>query len=364
MENDLRADLPASRDIANMSFFPQNISAYFKRPSKIRKSNSRTQSPRTGGRRRMTSQLPTRTRSVIDHQRSSANFVDQMYQHTTHTRPLSWHPNFAIDYQSYQSFDPQFFQQPYQTSANTVFAHGLVTPVPFTAMDESYLDCPAIPLDQMTGQDVSFVPTDQRYTSFDPQDFEPHAVTYTPLSVPMMEAMDYQVQDMTWPLLPTSTVANIATAPASPEFLAMPDMGHSLSDAQIEDTNDKEELIGMGLYDSPAQVQSASFLFSGSTPVRRKSLKLEESFQPAPPSDADADADAEADDDEDADAEDEPVLETEVSSPTQHLEHGSMVSRITQVYDDSLYYDPIQSHCVPLYSNHNPVVSEPAYGWI
>lgn len=45
------------------------------------------------------------------------------------------------------------------------------------------------------------------------------------------------------------------------------------------DTGAAEELVGMGLYDSPAEVQSTSFLFGGIS-SGRKALKLEESFEP------------------------------------------------------------------------------------
>jgi len=44
--------------------------------------------------------------------------------------------------------------------------------------------------------------------------------------------------------------------------------------------DDAEELVGMGLYDSPAEVQSSSLLFNGFSRSGRKVLKLEESFEP------------------------------------------------------------------------------------
>jgi len=88
----------------------------------------------------------------------------------------------------------------------------------------------------------------------------------------------------------------------------MPDLGQSFDVVQIEEAVEKDELVGMGLYDSPAQVQSANLLFSGPLPVRRKSLKLEESFEPVPQSD-----------DEDEDAESEPEIQ-DITIPTHQYQ--------------------------------------------
>ncbi len=52
----------------------------------------------------------------------------------------------------------------------------------------------------------------------------------------------------------------------------------------------------MGLYDSPAEVQSSSFLFGRMSIPERKSLKLEEEFEPTE-LDEEQDDDAEQDDD-------------------------------------------------------------------
>lgn len=59
----------------------------------------------------------------------------------------------------------------------------------------------------------------------------------------------------------------------------MPDLGAPLDLSEF-DPEGGEELVALGLYDSPEEVRTRNLMFSNDLPVRRKSLKLEESFQP------------------------------------------------------------------------------------
>lgn len=303
----------------------------------------------------MTTQLPTRTRSVVERQRSMVYHPDLIYTDVPPTRPVSWHPSFATECQSPQFIDQHFFQDGYDLSMNTAFAHGLITPNPFPAMNQPYLDCPDVPLDQMIGQDFSFSSDVNTYPSVYPYELDNSFAPYTPLSGPTVETTDYQIQNMPWPPLPASIVTNIATAPASPDFLPMPDMGQSFNDIHSDEPGDKDDLVGMGLYDSPAQVQSASLLFSGSIPVRRKSLKLEESFEPAPQSDAGDEEDAEAD----------PVEEPDSPPSDQRADNSPATDETNEYLRNPLYASQMQQQYVPAYSMHTAMVNgnEPSYGW-
>jgi len=185
----------------------------------------------------------------------------------------------------------QFYSPSSNLPTNTTFAHGLVTPSTYP-VSEPYIDCPSVLLEQMPEQDFSFVQNNYQAPYSYPYPHGGISPDYTPTGMIPYEATDSDIANMAWPPLPLSIMPNLATAPTSPDFLPMPDLGQSFDVTQIEAV-DKDELVGMGLYDSPAQVQSASVLFSGPLPARRKSLKLEESFEPAPDSD-DADDDAES----------------------------------------------------------------------
>ena len=186
----------------------------------------------------------------------------------------------------------QFYSPSSNFPTNTTFAHGLVTPSTYP-VSEPYIDCPSVLLDQMPEQDFSFVQNNYQSPYSYPYTHGEISPDYTSSGMIPYQATDSDIANMAWPPLPLSMMPNLATAPTSPDFLPMPDLGQSFNVTQIAEAVDKDELVGMGLYDSPAQVQSESLLFSGPSPARRKSLKLEESFEPAPESD-DADDDAES----------------------------------------------------------------------
>lgn len=336
------------------SFLPQNVSAYFRKPSRIVKPGSRNQSPRSG-RRRMTATFPTRNRSVAEPHRSN-NSEEYLYPHKPQTRPVSWHSSFHYPYHAQSALPQQYCQSPSDVICNeTMMAYGLITPQAAPVGDEAYVNTQMIPLSlsssgpQFTSDPIYSQTTPYMY----PQEFDDHASNYTPVSAPIYDVTDYQLQGMAWPPLPISNL-NIATAPASPDYTSAPP-GVLLPQAEVED--DKEELIGMGLYDPPAQAQAANLLFGGSLPIRRKSLKLEESFEPAPPSDdEELDGEVEVEPEEDDDAESEPEPEQVNSQQVSHEPAiTSYVPDPIQQYYNSLMQDQMRS--MPVYSSNMP-------GWI
>lgn len=90
--------------------------------------------------------------------------------------------------------------------------------------------------------------------------------------------------------------AKIDTAPTSPSFFSLPiPSNREVSDVPPElATSGGEELVGMGLYDSPADVQASKLnadrasLFNSAGPAQR-GLKLEDSFEPSDLEDQDED---------------------------------------------------------------------------
>lgn len=120
--------ITAPQNVFNKSMtFPQNLSAYFKRPTKVTKSSSRNQSPRTNSRRRMTTHVPVRTRSMGDSHRMGIGPQTLTRNSTTNARPISWHPSFMSDFEQYPVADQQLIHEPYEYPINTTFAYGLVS---------------------------------------------------------------------------------------------------------------------------------------------------------------------------------------------------------------------------------------------
>lgn len=327
---------------------PRNVSTHFERHSRVKRSSSYAHSPRRAGQRKTTTHLPARTRSVLEHQSSVISSVPQSLHGVHQARPMSWHPSFMSEYNNFQQPYQHVTDRPCLDTMNTVFAHGLVTPTPMPMADEPYLNFSSVPLDHLVGQNLAFDATTFHHSN--PYQYNQNRSfdSYTPISAPEMESTDYQIQNLAWPPMPMTTVQDIVTAPTSPDFLPMPDLGPTFAAAHTSQDEDKDALVGLGLYDSPDQVRSANLLFSGSLPVRRKSLKLEESFEPA--------------DEGDENAEAGPVDE----ACTRAVRHESCPENATcdaiqQYYDQTMFYNQLPEHHLPVYDN---VFSTQAYGWV
>lgn len=156
---------------------------------------------------------------------------------------------------------------------------------------------------------------------------------------------------------------NVQTAPSSPDCLPLQVDTLSLDTADLDEKGPSEELVGMGLYDSPADVQSTSLLFGGASNTTRKGLKLEESFVPE-------DRDDEEFDDAEEEAEAEEDQEEEVQTPldaSRKMEYSSQsianhMGFLTQQEPDSLASRYLAT-LGQLSSAYYPT-SHPGYGWI
>jgi hypothetical protein len=204
---------------------------------------------------------------------------------------MSWHASFVNDYQQFQPMSPYFNSHEYDMYGNTTVTHGLLTPSSFAMMDESYMDCPNVPLDHMNNQDINVLQNSFQFGNMyaNVHEGNPYYHAATTTGVDASGSIGHTM--MAWPYNSTDFGQDIHTAPVTPDFLPLPDFGNPFDGTYVEEAADKDELVGMGLYDSPAEVQSASLLFGGSLLVRRKSLKLEESFEPDPLSDDEAGSD-------------------------------------------------------------------------
>lgn len=279
----------------------------------------------------------------------------QTSNYAASVRPTSWHPSIINDFEHYQATNQQFIHQPYEYPTNTTFAYGLVTPTTYPTINEPFIDCGNIPLDQLTGQDYGFIQSDHHYP------FDNNLTTFTPMSAGSMDATEYG--NVSWPSVPLSNTFNVPTAPTTPDFLPMPDMGEAFDASGLDDDADKDELVGMGLYDSPAQVQSANLLFGGSMPIRKKSLKLEESFEPPPPEDG-----------EDEDAESEPTqleddsISEEISEPPSSLQDIPQANpALNYLGNHDVQYNEMQPHTfqnyAAAYEGQQMVNNNMMYGW-
>lgn len=117
----------------------------------------------------------------------------------------------------------------------------------------------------------------------------------------------------------------------------------------------------MGLYDSPAEIQSSCQLFGSFSAPQRKTLKLEESFEPVEGNDgSEDDDDAVYEQDMEEDPLDENFMIRETTSQSQsisnHLNFGS------QAEVNPLAYEYL-STLIQLNSAYYPA-GHYGYGWI
>ncbi|KIW86302.1 hypothetical protein Z517_01698 [Fonsecaea pedrosoi CBS 271.37] len=278
-----------------------NVSSYFVRPNKVVKSNSRNSSPRTSGRRQtMTAAAASsRTRSVVDHLRSSTQWQNT---EMPRSRPLSWHPS-SFEAVNSTTVNPVANEPDLSTwNYSTAQVHGLVTPISYPVMNEPQIPEAFTPLDELPSQDPALVYEDQSY--LDNMWYGQGQTKSNSASVPLYPHQS--LAQPTWGFDDQAIMApNVQTAPSSPDSLPLQNFGLdtlSLGNKDSKSNDDSEELVGMGLYDSPAEVQSSCLLFGGSTASARKGLKLEESFEPV-----------EKDDEEEEDADSEDAEEDEMN---------------------------------------------------
>lgn len=223
------------------------------------------------------------------------------------SRPVSWHPSAYPEFNFTQPSPPYFhsattYEPPISYSTATV--NGLYTPLSQPILDEPQIQELITPLEGLTAAEMG-------------QQYDPDAYGYpywhqgVDKQFPAMDNMFPQsMLQQPWHY-PTQ---KLPTAPSSPSFLPI----QGAIEASPLDLNTRsapqkpsgDELVAMGLYDSPADVQSSSLLFGGSG--RKRSLKLEESFEPPPESEKDQ----EGSDDEDGASDGEPDEDNQVETAT------------------------------------------------
>ncbi|KAI1611006.1 hypothetical protein EDD37DRAFT_357411 [Exophiala viscosa] len=308
MEHSQAWNYPSGEPIYNPSS-SMSISSYFARPNKVIKPSSRNTSPRNLGRRKTTTSatISSQTRSVVDQLRSHNQQQPVLGSHRS--RPVSWHP---------VSLDPLQFSQDLLAGTSdlsswnfsTAQVNGLVTPISYpvtepqiqeliTPLDEYPWANTAYNYDEQNDNKQYWLPQGQlKFNSYSlPAHYQSNGM---PFSHTNQQPMD----------------PNIRTAPSSPDQLPLQSVGPDtlfLNVGALASRKDEVELVGMGLYDSPAEVQSSSVLFGGISEPQRKTLKLEESFVPAEVND-------ESEDEEDAvheqDIEGDPLEESSMMNET------------------------------------------------
>jgi len=157
---------------------------------------------------------------------------------------------------------------------------------------------------------------------------------------------------------------NITTAPSSPDHLPLQSIGLdtlSLDAGTLASKKDEVELVGMGLYDSPAEVQSSSLLFGSISEPQRKTLKLEESFVPTEVNDESEDEeDAVHEQDIEGDVLEESSMMNETNSQSQsisnHLTFGYQSEVNPLAYEYLATLGQLNSAYYP--AGHH------GYGWI
>jgi len=265
-------------DSAYNSAMLANVSSYFVPPNKVVKPNSRNSSPRTLGRRKTTTSatFSSRTRSVVDSLRTSAQQCQN--PESKRSRPTSWHPN-SVEATNLL-FDPSINVQDLTAwNFSTAQVNGLITPLSYPSMNEPQIQELFTPLDGVPGQDMPFPYENQLY----------HERSWLSLDQTKPDQYSFPIYleqplvQPCWQFNHPTMAPTVQTAPSSPDCPPVQNMGLdtlSLDNGCSGSKDDAEELVGMGLYDSPAEVQSSSLLFNGFSRSGRKVLKLEESFEP------------------------------------------------------------------------------------
>jgi hypothetical protein len=286
---------------------------------------------------------------------------------------MSWHPNMFTEASpevvlnhdtSFYFSNNDAYQQPaayYSTAA----VNGLYTPLSQPVMDEPQIQELITPLEGLTAQEFG-------------QGFNVDAYNYhfqmatSSIPQPSQYVMDNMFpqplpqRNWTW----TSVYGqDLPTAPSSPNFLPIQGTVETspldLNVGLKYEKQDGEELVAMGLYDSPAEIQSSSMLFGG--PAKR-SLKLEESFEPAPEDNKEEDDGDDADADADADDEEEDTSQNNIDSTS------SGTSYTVQAQDEpvnmagqSFFFDKDTQHAVhpPAFNTMMGFQANPGmgYGW-
>jgi len=297
----------------------------------VTKPASRNSSPRNLSRRKTTASVPgpNRNRSAPDSQQHDYTRWPYPYA-IDRERPISWHPTSLDQYPEYPYCG---YQNPTSTADfsgtpfTTTEVNGLITPMSLPLPNEPQIQEIITPLEESSLQDYEQqyaclnqlnTKSNNPYMMFNndgpmfPSEFLPHG-HYSWLQPPPYG--DHQQSS-------SFLIPRVETAPASPDLLPIQSFNDTdnlnmaplalststlnLSTSTSNSNSGQEELVGMGLYDSPVDVQSSTSWFrngtgrqvsmAGGRPSLGKGLKLEESFEPLSLGVEDGDGDGDGDD--------------------------------------------------------------------
>jgi len=307
-----------------------------RRAARILRTNSAGTSPHTIGRRKTTAVHGTaKQRHLFDSVRHAS---EDNSCPGGRSRPISWHPSSYAASNNY-SPDPVPQQEMNNTlqmplEANfTASVNGAVTPLSFPYPDESLPNEMFSTLDGYHGWAAEHLFQgfqgsncfDSAASSIWPQ----QSMITTPLTIgpvpPAQLANDFRYSTDHSQMFGQQAMPHFnipqplsTTAPPTPDFLPIQNFPGALDSKQTsKEEPAKDELVGMGLYDTPDESPLTDgsledYLYltrldGGASAARRplgKGLKLEETFNPSTTEeDEDDDEDDEDDDKEDQDAE-------------------------------------------------------------
>lgn len=236
-------------------------------------------------------QPPARTRSVVDRRPTFPQW-QAVYDQAV-TRPISWHTPYDVSTPlsqydaSLQSDSLSYMSTPFTAPE----LQGVFTPLSMPHADEPQITELVTPLDEYPNHLL-----DHNYSSFSYPAFNQN-IFWQPDSKPNRQIDSLATTDDYVPAYDSMytqfQATKLDTAPPSPSFL--PIQSNALQDqltssANMEADITGEELIGMGLYDSPADVQSSRRTGSVDSGFGRREsagrgLKLEDAFEPPPSED-------------------------------------------------------------------------------
>jgi hypothetical protein len=348
----LLEDVSNQMAMSNLSRFSRPNSTYNQRISgamRVVKPSSASNSPRgstgVGRRRTVVADGPYRRRAGKHTSPSaSAGFVSNegLQVPVRSNRPVSWHPS--------SQYPPQVSTQSYYPAAPYNFDLQQFQYPPQTPEVYSSYNSPTMSYDPGT---TSFGSHEQQYLqerhpAYFPDSYlfsQQAIMTEQPISqyarqTANLESSLYSQHD--WDSFATSNFQPSTTAPPTPEnFLPIqhpePAMEPIPYQPLSDDDDTGEELLGLGLYDTPKTPEADPQLdnyrllmmntFAGHTYRRAetstpngKGLKLEEGWTPPSDDDEDEEEDAEAEEDEDSDK--APVA---VASHDSHKHNGNWV---------------------------------------
>ena len=247
---------------------------------------------------------------------------------------------------------------------STTNVNGLITPLSYPVANEPQIQelitpLDEYPLDTSTYQGISPFVDDQAWSLQPEQICDPSSFNLHYQGNMLQPTGQFNQLQQPHPSL------NVQTAPSSPDCLPLQVDTLNLDTTDLDDKGSSEELVGMGLYDSPADVQSTALLFGGISNTSRKGLKLEESFVPEERDDEEVN-----DNEDESDAEEEDEAEV-VESPfdaaaSRTIEYRSQSSPATWTFfphGSQTLLRPDISQPSQLSSAYYPT-SVPGHGWI